>query len=76
MPKMNPAERYERLAELYYRETGRTAPGKDISPVFGITKVNEEERLEEWKKWLASGEPLDAALRKIARLETELAGNP
>lgn len=27
-----PTERYERLAELFHYETGRTAPGKDAPP--------------------------------------------
>lgn len=44
-------ERYERLAEEFYRATGMLAPGKDSPAAFGTDPY--ERRLEAWTKWRA-----------------------
>jgi hypothetical protein len=43
-----PSERFERLGEIFYRETGFLRPGKDASPLSGVSY---EERVAAWDKW-------------------------
>ena len=47
-------ERFEYMAELFYRETGMTAPGKDNCAAFGCR--SEEEEAETAKQWRAFAE--------------------
>ena len=47
---MNSNEGFEVMAELFYRETGMMAPGKDCPAGFGPSDYNE--RVEAWKKWI------------------------
>ena len=49
--EMGPTERYEALAERFYKDTGIMAPGKDSPP--GFSTATYEERIEAWEKWLA-----------------------
>ena len=49
----NSSERYEVLAELYHRDTGCVAPGKD-SPAAAIDAVSQVENEEKWVQWLAT----------------------
>ena len=44
-------ERYEILAEQFYRETGFMAPGKDSTGQEGISKSDTIVRLEVWALW-------------------------
>jgi hypothetical protein len=47
---MNAHERFEYMADLFYKETGYMAPGKDSCAAFGVT--DHDERYVEWKKWI------------------------
>ncbi len=46
-----PNERFERLAEEFYRETGIFAPGKSQPVEWGETHP-EKERWDAWDKWV------------------------
>ena len=51
---MNSNERYEYMAELFYKETGMMAPGKDNPAAFGgADELSEREIFEAWDKWTA-----------------------
>jgi hypothetical protein len=43
-------ERYDRLAEEFYRETGMMAPGKDVAAA--MAEDNNRERFTAWIAWL------------------------
>jgi len=45
-------ERFERLGDAFYKDTGHLRPGKDASMDCGIS---EEERVAIWQKWLDDG---------------------
>ena len=47
---MNANERFEYMAELFYKATGFMAPGKDSPAACGIT--NKEQIDEAWNKWI------------------------
>ena len=47
---MNSNERFEYMAELFYKDTGLMAPGKDSPIACGIT--NREQRYEAWNEWI------------------------
>ena len=47
---MNANERFEYMAELFYKQTGYMAPGKDSPTVFGVT--DREKTQEVWKEWV------------------------
>ena len=47
---MGPTARFERLAELFYRETHLMAPGKDVAPEMGGGDYDEGRRTA-WEKW-------------------------
>tara|TARA_R110002020_G_scaffold150741_1_gene327552 strand:- start:195 stop:401 length:207 start_codon:yes stop_codon:yes gene_type:complete len=47
---MNSNERFEYMAELFYKDTGLMAPGKDSPVACGIT--NREQRDEAWNEWI------------------------
>lgn len=47
---MNSNERFEYMAELFYKETGLMAPGKDSPAAFGVTDMDERQR--EFTKWV------------------------
>jgi hypothetical protein len=47
---MNGNDRFEYMAELFYKETGMMAPGKDSCADFGV--VEHDKRYAEWKKWV------------------------
>ena len=47
---MNSNERFEYMAELFYKDTGLMAPGKDSPVACGIT--NREQRGESWNEWI------------------------
>lgn len=46
---MKANERFEYMAELFYKETGFMAPGKDSPAAFGVT--DRDERDAKWKEW-------------------------
>ena len=46
----SPNERFERLAEAFYSETGKMAPGKDQPAAMGGGDY--DERVAAWKEWL------------------------
>lgn len=46
------SECFDRIAEVFYRETGYMRPGKDASPQAGQSI---EERQAAWDEWLAAG---------------------
>ena len=46
---MKANERFEYMAELFYKDTGMMAPGKDSPAAFGAT--NREEREAAWHRW-------------------------
>ena len=46
---MNANERFEYMADLFYRQTGFMAPGKDSPAAFGVT--DDKERMDAWKAW-------------------------
>lgn len=48
---MNEMEKYEYLADLFFKETGLMAPGKDCPAAFG-GQHDERERAEKWKEWI------------------------
>lgn len=45
-------ECFERIGEVFYRETGQLRPGKDASPMAGASM---EERQALWDEWIAAG---------------------
>ena len=45
----NHTEKYENVAEEFYRDTGLMAPGKDDA---GFSSMTYEERRAEWDKWM------------------------
>ena len=47
---MNANERFEYMAELFYKQTGYIAPGKDSSAAFGVT--DREKAQEVWAEWV------------------------
>ncbi len=47
---MDANERFEYMAELFYKQTGHMAPGKDSPAAFGVT--DREEAQEAWKEWV------------------------
>ena len=47
---MNANERFEYMAELFYKATGFMAPGKDSPAAFGVT--DRDERDNKWKEWV------------------------
>ena len=47
----SPNERFEYMAELFYKETGFMAPGKD-SPAGYYTEEEKEEGQARWKEWV------------------------
>ncbi len=49
---MDANERFEYMAELFYKETGFMAPGKD-SPA-GMGATDREARQAKWGKWIES----------------------
>lgn len=52
-PDENPSDRYDRMADQFYRETGIMAPGKDVArldPTGGGGTY--DERCEAWGKWI------------------------
>lgn len=51
-----PNERYERLAEEFYAETGKMAPGKDVPAEYASDDYEERGRL--WLTFLRSRRPL------------------
>ena len=51
---MNVTERYEFMAERYYKETGRIAPGKDNSCDFSMTDKEKDQNRKEWGQWCES----------------------
>jgi hypothetical protein len=54
-------ERFERLAEMFYADTGLLAPGKDGPNVSGL--CDHEDRRLSWEQWfIRDGEALEAAI--------------
>ena len=45
-------ERFERLAEAFYRETRIWPPGKDRAPAEGSDGISDRERMRRWNEWL------------------------
>lgn len=45
-------DRFERVAELFHRETGMLAPGKDQAAASGNSPTYEQ-RVEQWEAWYA-----------------------
>lgn len=45
-------ECFERVAEIFHRETGHLRPGKDASPMAGASM---DERQAAWDEWIAAG---------------------
>ena len=45
-------ECFERIADVFYRQTGRMRPGKDASPCAGAST---DEREAAWDAWIAEG---------------------
>ena len=49
---MNITELFDKQAELFRRDTGYIAPGKDISPAEGGYSVQQDcERMSLWNAW-------------------------
>jgi hypothetical protein len=46
---MNANERFEYMAELFYKQTGVIAPGKDAPA--GFNTDSDEKRREVWSEW-------------------------
>ena len=47
---MDANERFEYMAELFYKQTGYMAPGKDCPAAFGGGDY--DKRIEMWKEWV------------------------
>ena len=56
---MNPVEEFDVLADEFYKETGKMAPGKDGAPA----AYEEHATLEEWQEWLQKKREKDSARR-------------
>jgi hypothetical protein len=46
---MDANERFEYMAELFYKQTGYMAPGKDSPAAFGDGDI--DKRIEMWREW-------------------------
>lgn len=68
---MNANERFEIVAELFYRDTGFMRPGKSM-PMEMCSSVSEHRRREAWDKWVADNRLVPCALQRIADLEEKL----
>jgi hypothetical protein len=53
LPGESNSDRFERVAELYNRETGRYAPGKDV-PFAAHDDEAYEDRIAQWEAWYAA----------------------
>lgn len=51
-PNEDHLECFERIAEVFYRQTGYLRPGKDASPQTGSST---DERHAAWDAWIADG---------------------
>jgi hypothetical protein len=63
--KLDANKRYELLAELYYRQYGEMAPGKDRGY---HSPQSDEERAENymrWYVWINGDQPLERALEAL-----------
>lgn len=49
---MNANERFEYMAELFYKETGYVAPGKDLPAALNNGGYTDVERDNAWGEWL------------------------
>lgn len=58
--------RYDRIAEVFYKETGYIAPGKDAPMCSGTSY---EDRLAAWDKWAKDGLERTRAAIKAAKGE-------
>ena len=47
---MDANQRYEHMAELFYKDSGFMAPGKDSPAAFGV--VDRELVMKAWKEWV------------------------
>ena len=64
-PGENSVERFERLAEAFYRDTGLLAPGKDAPAAGG--QPDREERSEKYDAWIdAKIASARAALQRVS----------
>lgn len=62
LPGESNVDRFERVAEMFYRETGCYAPGKDVAAAAGDS-VSMVERVARWEAWyVARAEKGRAAL--------------
>lgn len=48
----NATERFEKIARLFYHDTGFLRPGKDV-PAIKSTPSYDEERQSAWENWVA-----------------------
>jgi hypothetical protein len=69
LPGESNFDRFERVADLFHRETGCMAPGKDESAASG-NSTSYEERVARWEAWYA-----DRAAKARLALSTGENGN-
>lgn len=64
---MNDLERFEILADLYYRDSGHLMPGKS-DPIKDTNTDENRQRFGEWYKT----QSLESALKRILQLQNEV----
>lgn len=68
---MNANEKFEIVADLFYRDTGFLRPGKSL-PMEMCSTESEQRRQTAWEQWVMDNRMLPCALQRIADLEEKL----
>lgn len=71
----NSIDRFERIAAIYYQETGRLAPGKDISAA-AADDTSYEKRRELYDEWVEGKLSIARAAIRLAEPEGTDNGTP
>lgn len=69
--RMNANERFEIVADLFYRDTGFIRPGKSL-PMEMCSTESEQQRQVAWEQWTMDNRLVPCALQRIADLEEKL----
>lgn len=64
-------ERFEAIADLYYRRFHRLAPGKSEA-LESYRDSNDEENRKQWADWFASPNAFGDAIERIIALEAKV----
>lgn len=68
---MNENDRFEILAALYFSRFKTLAPGKDSPLACPVTDEERSANVEQWSRWLSSGQAHEDALAEILDLNNQ-----